>query len=141
MLDSKSIQPNLTVCIAAIAALSFLLTPLYGASGEPAYGAYSPSSDDRPNEFTVRLANRSGGEVHYGILRILDSETQAVQAEFHHVSMSVGGSVSLSFSRSPSQESDERPLPAELEWFDDNGVRHQAAFELQFLSEPAFGQM
>lgn len=92
---------------------------------------------------TISLANRSGAEVHSATLTLpRDEQQQPAQpyATFKQVSMPVAGSVRLRevvllTADEFAEWSSGRPLFAEAEWRDENGVERSARIDLRQVGE------
>ena len=122
----------------------------WAAKRQPFNCSYSLSDvNENANEvslqFTVSVTNRSGGEVHYGVLRVLRDEESAEPAEpyaqFERISIPLAGTVRLSrhLILSPAEYQGwavGRPLPAEIKWVDENGVAQTTSTDLNYVPEP-----
>lgn len=92
---------------------------------------------------TISLVNRSGAEVHSATLvlpRGEQPETAQPYAAFQQVSMPVAGSVRLRevvllTAQEFAEWSSGRPLFAEAEWRDENGVARSARIDLRQVGE------
>ena len=102
------------------------------------------NANDVSLQFTVSVTNRSGGEVHYGVLRVLRDEESAEPAEpyarFERISIPLGGTVRLSrhLILSPAEYQGwaaGRPLAAEMECVDENGVEQTTSIDLNYVPE------
>ena len=128
----------------------FLVADMAWAGSRPPFdGSYSLSDVDENEievslQFTVSVTNLSGGEVHYGVLRVLRDEESAEPAEpytrFERISIPIGGTVRLSRGLILSPAEYEawaagRPLPAAIECVDENGVPRTTSIDLNYAPE------
>jgi len=124
----------------------FSAGPMAAEYRAPFESSYSLSDiNEAEAEVSVQLAvsvtNHSGGEVHYGVLRILrdavSDEPSEPYARFEQISLPLAGVVHLSTHLILTTEEYEawsggQALPAEIECIDENGVEQAASIHLRY---------
>lgn len=125
---------------AVCATVASVVASDHGALFEGGYSInnVNESSDSVSLQLAVTVTNTSGGEIHYGTVRILcdtAAEDGETCAEFQEISLPLGGSARLSRGLSVTSDVYEEwaagSLFAEIDGRDENGAVKKALVELQ----------